>query len=424
MPNVCSSFIEGAKAHPTRAPLARYTSQLTAQSMLDLGFHSIPVWLARATGLGLGPITTLAAALALLLLLLLLLLLPRCCASRAIRVIVVRHASEVGLRRKAMVASTPVLQSVLGSRRCTVIDAPKSEVLGQLQVAVLRAAAAQPSTLLLFPSSDSVSLEDVASEDRGGGGGREGGGGSGGGGGGGGGGAGGEDASRQQRTPPRTLVVVDGSWKTAGTLIRKNRVLWADNMRHVHLPPGRAKRGKRGGTSAYMTTGLRTEPRQGFVSTAEATAVALDILSDGCDAAFGAILDRFDAFARAAAKAILDGGGAVGGASAKKIAAMARRKRQCAQDGNAGGRGGSQKAGGGAGDSGGSGGSGGGEGGGGGVVGQGGGASSSSPSSEDGFEGREWALLDVMKCTKKSKASNGKNTRGGKGKAGRRKKKS
>mmetsp|Transcript_55278 Transcript_55278/g.140184 ORF Transcript_55278/g.140184 Transcript_55278/m.140184 type:complete len:284 (+) Transcript_55278:95-946(+) len=257
-------------------------------------------------------------------------LLLRRSASFGIKVIVIRHASELGLQRKAALASTPLLQSVLKDR-CILIEAPKSEVLSPCDVLDLKEAASRASMVLLFPSSGSASLDVLNDElraldpDDG--------------------------TSRLART---TLVVVDGSWKTVTSLISKNEVLQPQSIRHVHLSPETA------GVSAYMKNGLRTEPRRGFVSTAEAVALALRVLrggGGGSDKASEIILERFGTFAQSTAEVAQES------ASAKTLSAMAMRKRQCDDDCSTGG----------------------------------------GLNEAASFRGREWALLDVEKRPKTMK---------------------
>lgn len=205
------------------------------------------------------------------------------------RVIVVRHASEVSDSHKAAVASTPLLKQALGAR-CTVIDAPRSDILLPSHVEVIREAVAHDA-VLLFPSTNSASLDAVAYEDG--------------------------SSSVRDGKRPRALVVVDGSWRTAGRLIACNRILQPESIRHVHLSAERA------GVSAYMTSGLRSEPRHGFVSTAEATATALAVLGEEHDSAPRTILRQFESFARQAAE------DARASASEKDLTAMALRQQQC-----------------------------------------------------------------------------------------------
>ena len=141
-----------------------------------------------------------------------------------IYVIVIRHAAELKLH-KAEVASTPVLQRVLKGR-CLLMEVPKSEVLSKRDTLVLEEAASHASTVLLFPSSHSSSIEEVVHLEqlalRN------------------------ESSEAALHTRQRTLVVIDGSWKTATSLVYKNDVLRPTRIPHVHISP------KRAGLSAYM----------------------------------------------------------------------------------------------------------------------------------------------------------------------------
>ena len=220
-----------------------------------------------------------------------------CIDRRDVRVIVIRHFTELSLVRKASVASTPILQSVL-KQRMVLIDVPRNEVISPRDMVILSEAASDPSTLLLFPSSQSKSLVDLigpACSDTHCG-----------------------DHHTSTSMNPRTLIVVDGSWKTATSLVYKNSIL--RRISHVHIPPEQV------GVSEYMKKGLRTEPRRGFVSTAEATAIALQIISGGSDRACEVILRRFRSFV--VKKAAI----AESTSSERKLSAMRTRKLQCADE--------------------------------------------------------------------------------------------
>ncbi|MBN1772350.1 MAG: DTW domain-containing protein [Deltaproteobacteria bacterium] len=86
------------------------------------------------------------------------------------------------------------------------------------------------------------------------------------------------------RNVPRTLVVVDGTWRTSRTVVRLNRVLQA--LPRVRLDPTTP--------SEYR---IRSQPQPDFVSTVEALRLSLRAL-EGDDPRFDGLLEPFRAMIR------------------------------------------------------------------------------------------------------------------------------
>jgi DTW domain-containing protein YfiP len=93
------------------------------------------------------------------------------------------------------------------------------------------------------------------------------------------------DARDLKRDPPKgpvTLVVLDGTWKQARTLLRQNP--WLQTLPKVAFEPEKP--------SEYR---IRREPREDYVSTLEAMIHALAALEDGDPARFQALMIPFRA---------------------------------------------------------------------------------------------------------------------------------
>jgi DTW domain-containing protein YfiP len=118
----------------------------------------------------------------------------------------------------------------------------------------LRARLSAPHTYLLFPDASARDVEEVAEE------------------------------LRAAAVAP-TLVVVDGTWWQARSLVRKNRVLEA--LPRVRLRPAAPSRYR-----------IRREPAEHCVSTIEALAQVLGVL-EGRPGAFETLLRPFDAMVEA-----------------------------------------------------------------------------------------------------------------------------
>jgi DTW domain-containing protein YfiP len=86
------------------------------------------------------------------------------------------------------------------------------------------------------------------------------------------------------RDEPRTLVVVDGTWRQARSVVRLNRVL--QQLPRVRLDPSTP--------SEYQ---IRSQPQPDFVSTVEAVRLALRAL-EGDDPRFDGLLEPFRAMIR------------------------------------------------------------------------------------------------------------------------------
>ncbi len=93
------------------------------------------------------------------------------------------------------------------------------------------------------------------------------------------------DARDLKRDPPRgpvTLVVLDGTWSQAHSLLRRNP--WLERLPKVAFAPEKP--------SEYR---IRREPREDFVSTLEAMVHALGALEEGDPARFDALMAPFRA---------------------------------------------------------------------------------------------------------------------------------
>ncbi|MEO1483001.1 MAG: tRNA-uridine aminocarboxypropyltransferase, partial [Myxococcota bacterium] len=82
-------------------------------------------------------------------------------------------------------------------------------------------------------------------------------------------------------TAPEALVLLDGTWSQARKLYRRNP--WIQALPHVHLKPQVESRYR-----------IRRQPKAGYLSTLEATVLALQILEPETEG-FDALLRRFDA---------------------------------------------------------------------------------------------------------------------------------
>lgn len=93
------------------------------------------------------------------------------------------------------------------------------------------------------------------------------------------------DARDLKRDPPKgpvTLVVLDGTWNQARSLLRRNP--WLESLPRVAFEPERP--------SEYR---IRREPRADYVSTIEAMVHALGMLEEGDPARFQSMMDPFRA---------------------------------------------------------------------------------------------------------------------------------
>lgn len=97
-----------------------------------------------------------------------------------------------------------------------------------------------------------------------------------------------DDRSRHE---VKVLVVLDGSWVTVQHILARNPFLHPGKCRHVRLPSSDVI-----AASVYHTSGLRKEPNEGFVSTAEAVAWALHFLSVDMRPISQKILENFQRF--------------------------------------------------------------------------------------------------------------------------------
>ncbi len=102
-----------------------------------------------------------------------------------------------------------------------------------------------PDAAVLFPSNDSVALEELGVHEH-----------------------------------PSALIVIDGTWAQARKLYRRNS--WLHALRHVHLTPAAPSRYR-----------IRRQPRSDYLSTVEAVVSALKILEPD-NPGFDGLLERFD----------------------------------------------------------------------------------------------------------------------------------
>lgn len=91
------------------------------------------------------------------------------------------------------------------------------------------------------------------------------------------------------RGVPGSIVVLDGTWSQARKLYRRNA--WLSELKHVHLTPTAPSRYR-----------IRKQPKEGYLSTLEATVAALEALEP--DTNCSALLSRFDQLIDAQAKFI------------------------------------------------------------------------------------------------------------------------
>ncbi len=103
----------------------------------------------------------------------------------------------------------------------------------------------EPSTAVLFPSEESRDLETLSESER-----------------------------------PRGLIVLDGTWSQARKLYLRND--WLRALPHVQLRPRAPSRYR-----------IRKQPREGYLSTLEATVAALRVLEPS-HSGLESLLDRFD----------------------------------------------------------------------------------------------------------------------------------
>ncbi|MEL6759784.1 MAG: tRNA-uridine aminocarboxypropyltransferase [Myxococcota bacterium] len=114
-----------------------------------------------------------------------------------------------------------------------------------------------PDAAVLFPSDDSVALEELGVHEH-----------------------------------PSELVVIDGTWAQARKLYRRSS--WLHTLRHVHLTP-----------SAPSRYRIRRQPRSDYLSTVEAVVSALSILEPD-NPGFDVLLERFDRMIDTQARFIAD----------------------------------------------------------------------------------------------------------------------
>ena len=195
------------------------------------------------------------------------------------RITIIRDEREK-IPTKARISSIPTLVKVLSN--CEVYHvAAKSTINSDIKALLL-----QPGTVVLYPSETSVPLDAFIS-----------------------------DVQNEQATKSggistiRTIVIIDGSWVTVQHILARNQALQPHNCQHVRLPSSILEADADADADAGVTSpncsmlrslyeayGLRKEPSRGFLSTAEAAAVALRLVDQEGNRACEAILREFSSF--------------------------------------------------------------------------------------------------------------------------------